>query len=153
MNSTIRFQQAEAEFAPLAAEQFAKRQLPAALGPAIARQESGFIVKAQNMGPGDKERGGAHGLCQVTLATARALGWEGSVADLLLPEINCALAAELCVANMHSVKTPLGSDEWIEDIAAMYNSGKVYKNAPRITAMQYVPNVLKYFKEYATVYK
>lgn len=146
------FQQNEAQYAPIAALAFKAAGLPAALGPAIARQESGFILRSQNLTGRDRERGGAYGLCQMTLTTARGLGWHGTVEELLIPETNCHLAAELCSINSERLELPVASDAWVEDIASLYNSGHMLKNAPRLTSRYYVPNVLKYFRIYSVQY-
>lgn len=137
------FKDRESTYLPILARAFAAKGLPPELGPALARQESGFIPTIENLGPGDKERGGSYGLCQMSLQTAKSLGYTGDVAGLKDPLINAALAADLCHQNR------LRPDcRAIRDVIAMYNSGKPYDRAPRVTAMTYVVNVLKYMAIY-----
>lgn len=92
---------------------------------------------------GDGLRGGAYGLCQVTLKTAKGLGFVGPVELLLKPEVNADLAAKL-VAQLHKRYTQLA------DVAAAYNSGKPYAKAPQVTRERYVPAVLEFAEGFAT---
>lgn len=145
------FKEREAKYLPILTKAFEVLGLPPALGPAIARQESGFIADIENLGPGDKERGGSYGLCQMSLKTAQSLGFIGTVEELKDPQINASLAADLCLHNLQKLQDHSNLQNVIRDLAAMYNSGKVFDKAPRITQMQYVPNVLKYYQQYSAV--
>lgn len=142
MGFTETFKKNEALYLPLLAQAFAARGLPPELGPAIGRQESNFDPNVSNLGPGDLERGGSYGLCQMSLQTAQALGYKGEVAGLHDPHINAALAADLFVENRKR-----HSD--LRDIIAMYNSGKPFDLAPTKTRAFYVQNVVAYMKMYA----
>lgn len=127
---------------------FQELSLPAALGLAIARIESNFNPIAINLGPGDKQRGGAYGLCQMTFRTAKALGFKGKPENLYEPKLNVSLAAKLCDANASRIKYKFDSLEWRQDILAMYNSGKSFKTAPAMTRLGYVPTALSFYTEY-----
>lgn len=113
------------------------KNLPVNWGLAIARQESGFRPWARNNIGGDKARGGAWGLFQVTLGTAQGLGYRGDGPGLLDPVVNADYAARL-VAELRN--------QWhsLQDVAAAYNSGKAYALAPATTRLVYCPRVLQF---------
>lgn len=122
---------------------FAARHLKPEWGFAFARQESAFKANATNRrDAGDLRRGGSFGLFQMSMMTARALGFKGSEKELLKPETNSQYAAEL-IEQLH--KRYQGN---LKDIAACYNSGKSFEKAPLVTQHNYVPNVLAYALEY-----
>lgn len=115
--------------------------------------ESAWDPGAQNHGPGDSARGGAWGLCQLTVTTALAVDdgvniWADEAGQrkperLLEPELNLKLACALITENGTRSASPIGSATWYQDIAALYNSGKLYAQAPRVTRETYVPRFLR----------
>lgn len=125
---------------------FQNERLPPEWGLAIARQESNFKPAALNMSRGDATRGGSWGLCQMSLLTARGLGYVGDAQQLTDPKTNAALAAKLCSELVFRFKT-----NNLADIAAGYNSGKRLKDAPVSTRTVYVPRVVKFAEEYRPV--
>jgi soluble lytic murein transglycosylase-like protein len=135
----------EALFVPMLRAAFAAQGMPPEWGPAIARTESAFVVEAQSNSAGDTRRGGSWGLCQMSYKTALALGYKGAPEGLLTPAVNAALAAKLCRMNMVQFRVAA-----LEDVAALYNSGKLYKAAPASTRTVYVPRVIKYAAIYRT---
>ena len=146
--------QNEDKYLPIVATAFANRGLPPELGCAIARQESNWNPKATASNPKDIARGGAFGLCQMTLQTAQELGHKDiTVEQLYDPAINASLAAELCVANLKRIRVAPGqtySDaaRWA-DLFSMYNSGRVVSKAPHITQTNYVPRCVQFMTVYA----
>ena len=136
------------KYGPIIAEAFAAAGLPIALGLSLAHHESHFDKKACSAAKGDLGRGGAYGVCQVTLMTARALGFKGTVDDLYDPAINADVASEICAGNAQRTKQVLGSDDWVKDMASLYNSGKILKDAPAFTVHYYVPPVLELYHRY-----
>lgn len=121
------------------AQTFAAQGLPPEWGPAFARTESGFVPTARSAALGDAKRGGSWGLCQVSFKTAQTLGYKGEPVGLLDPAINCGLAARLCRKNMHDYRV-----QTLQDVAALYNSGKRYKDAPGTTKTIYVVRVVRF---------
>ena len=117
--------------------------LPPEWGLAIARQESNFAPKALNMSVADSTRGGSWGLCQMSLLTARGLGYVGTAAGLTDPQVNADLAARLCRELVTRFKTTS-----LADVAAGYNSGRTFAKAPASTRTVYVPRVLKFAQDY-----
>jgi hypothetical protein len=117
----------ELGFGPIIRAEFAKLSLPPAWGMAIACFESQFNPHALADTGGDAGRGCAWGLCQMTLETAREMGYLGEPEGLYNPHINAALAAKLCQGNMRRV----GNE--IRDVYAAYNSGRPYNKAPART--------------------
>lgn len=134
----------EALYTVMLARVFAAEGLPPEWGPAIARTETNFMPNAHNGSLGDGLRGGSWGLMQMSYLTAQALGFEGAPQDLLVPERNAALAATLCRKNMQSFRVTQ-----LADVAALYNSGKRFAQAPASTRTVYVPRVLRF----AAIYK
>ena len=142
-------------YIPVVATAFKNAGFDPAFGCAIARQESNWTPDAKSNNSGDLARGGAFGLCQMTMKTAVALGHLSiTPKDLLDPAINASIAAELCVANAKHVrvtvlaKKPLNLEAYYEDLAALYNSGKVYKDAPFVTKGTYCVRVLEFWRQY-----
>lgn len=129
-------------YGPILRDAFAELGLPPVWGIAIARQESAFRAGACNNSGGDAARGGSWGLCQVSLQTARALGFEGGPQHLLDPATNARLAAQLC----SQLAARFGSN--LIDVAAAYNSGKSYQHAPE-SARDYAERVLAFSQQYA----
>lgn len=134
---------------PIIAQAFSHVGLPPTLGLALARQESDFRVDAVATHPADIARGGAYGALQMTLKTARGLGYQGPPEGLLDATENARWAAELCAQNAKRTKAPIGSQDWVYDLAAMYNSGRPFAKAPEVTRKDYAPRVWSFYKEYA----
>lgn len=137
------FTQREALYFPMLVAAFLRHNLPPEWGVAIARQESAFVATASNNRAGDATRGGSWGLCQMSLLTARGLGFTGTTAELLSPEINAELAATLCEQISKRIKT-----RELADVASAYNSGKPFAKAPTSTRTVYVPRVLMFATTY-----
>ena len=123
---------------------FIAHGLPAAWGLAIARQESAFRAGVSVLTGGDGVRGGSYGLMQMSMTTARGLGYAGDAKTLLIPTVNCMLSAKL-VAQLRSRYLNL------RDVAAAYNSGKPFDRAPHSTRTHYVPNVQRYAQEFGWI--
>ena len=117
--------------------------------------ESNWQVDALNASDAG---GGAWGLCQITERTALAMddlhptAW-GALdpirAPFVLtahPEINLQLAASLIAENAKRCGGPPLSLRWLQDLAALYNSGRTYDNAPAVTRNTYVPRFLRAFQ-------
>jgi len=132
---------------PVIVSEFKKQGMDPFLGLALAMQESAFVSTAVNLtDAGDRKRGGSWGILQMSLRTAQSLGYLGEPQGLL-DVCTCAeYAARLCKDNAKRGHT-------IKDLAAMYNSGKLYVKAPIITRAVYVKNVLKYHAEFSETYK
>lgn len=108
---------------------------------ATVKVESNFRPTASNMVGGDLQRGGAYGLVQMTLLTARGLGYDGEPNGLLDPVVNLDLGARLHAENLKRAKGNL------EDAISLYNSGKKYVLAPA-TTRSYVQKVLAAMAEF-----
>ena len=118
-----------------------------ALLAATVKRESNWDPNAINNTGGDAARGGAYGLAQVTLKTARALGYQGDPQGLLDPETNLRLAARLHKSNSQLLSSNGGLSQ-IEDVISRYNSGKAFANAPTYTKDVYVPGVKRALDQY-----
>ena len=68
--------------------------VPAALVKAIIAHESEFQQHATALTGGDGKRGGSYGLMQMSLATARALGFTGTAQDLYDPATNISYGTQ-----------------------------------------------------------
>lgn len=112
--------------------------LPAAYFFATIRAESNFDPNAMNLTGGDLARGGAFGLGQMTMRTARSLSFTGTAQDLLDPRTNLELVAKLHRANGAPNADP-------RDVFSRYNSGKSLARAPEVTRLNYVPKVMGFF--------
>lgn len=110
----------------------------------IIEVESNWNAKATNLVGADAGRGGAFGLTQMTLKTARAFDPSITGDDLLDPVTNLRIAGLLLAENAMR-----GSPEW-PDVAAMWNSGRRFDEAPEVTRYKYVPKVLAAANRYAT---
>jgi soluble lytic murein transglycosylase-like protein len=130
--------QREAMYFPLLVATSVHYGLPPEWLVAFAKVESSFHAKAINNSVPDKARGSSRGLCQMSLTTARALGFNGMPEDLFDPERNAMLAGKLCSMNKKSFAVTN-----LRDVAALYNSGKPYDKAPASTRLIYVPLILK----------
>ena len=101
---------------------------------ATIAQESGGDPQAGNFTGGDAARGGARGLMQMTLRTARGLGFEGDPDELFDPETNIRLGVML-------LKDGLRRHGAMADSSCAYNSGKPCARAPEFTTTHYLPGV------------
>ena len=110
----------------------------------IIEVESRWKPDATNLVGPDGARGGAFGLTQMTLRTARALR-PGITGDELLDwKTNLDVAGLLLAENARRI-SPL----W-PDVAAAWNSGRSFDTAPEVTRYDYVPKVLAAADRYAT---
>lgn len=132
------FDERLAYYRPIIEEACRFYDIPAAWLLAIAQQESRLRAAVITMSGGDGARGGSYGLCQMSLATARGLGYEGSPSELLLPRVNAHLAAHLVGKDRKRFGPKLS------DVSAAYNSGKPMSRAPATTREIYVPAVLAF---------
>lgn len=127
-------------------EAFRAVGLDPALGCAIISHESDWNVKARsNVHAADEKYGGAWGLCQMLVPTARRLGYTGDGPGLWDVDMHIDLYIKLLQANIKA----FGSDP--RDLAAAHNSGKPLAKAPKITRTLYVPAVMKKYKLWAKV--
>jgi soluble lytic murein transglycosylase-like protein len=110
---------------------------------AFARVESSFRAGAVNNSAGDLKRGGSRGLCQLSLKTAQAIGYKGTPEGLFDPITNANFAGLLIVINMHDFKV-----DSLEDVAALYNSGRRFAQAPPSTKLLYVPAIRRWAAYY-----
>jgi len=134
----------EALYGPIIRAAFEAEGLPGHWGMALARHESDFTADAQALAGGDARRGGSFGLCQMSLATARGeLGYSGDAEGLKDPGLNCELAARYFKVIMKRFKV---AD--LANVAAAYNSGRIYARAPKSTRTKYVPLILQHAKAY-----
>ena len=144
-------------FGPIIRAAFVAAGLPGELGMAIAKWESGGTFDPNlrsDPHATDEALGGAWGFCQMTFETAQGLGFKGQPQGLRDPQTNAALAAKLCAQNAKRSKAAFGSDAWVSDVAAAYNSGRIFSDPklPHVTRDTYVPHVLAYYHEYAQLY-
>lgn len=138
----------EAKYGPILRAAFVAEGLPGEWGMAISKWETGgtFDPNTVATDPRDLARGGSYGLCQMSLRTAQALGFQGDAKLLLDPWLNAHYAAALCAQNQRIV----GSD--LARVAAAYNCGcehVLQGTVPADTASLYVPHVVRYAAEYA----
>jgi len=110
----------------------------------IIKVESNWDARATNLVGPDGARGGAYGLTQMTLRTARAFDPDVTGEELLDPVVNLRFAGLLLAEN----RARAGAD-W-RDVAAMWNSGRPFDSAPEVTRYRYVPKVLEAANRYAT---
>jgi soluble lytic murein transglycosylase-like protein len=94
-------------------------------GLAFAMCESEFRPWWVNKTHGDGRRGGAFGLYQMTLATARSLGFLGEPEELLDLDINAHMAIKLIKDDLMK-----RGFKGLRDIACGYNSNCTYARAP-----------------------
>ena len=134
-----------AKYRPAIEQVCIARDIPTSWGLAFCRQESCFKADPpQSTDAGDIRRGGAYGLFQMTLATAQGLGYHGDGQGLLLPATNIALWAALVT----QLRKRFGADN-LKDVAAGYNSGHSYAEAPQErTRNPYTFNVVLFAKEF-----
>jgi soluble lytic murein transglycosylase-like protein len=110
----------------------------------IIKVESAWNPNATNLVGSDAARGGAFGLVQMTLRTARGFDPDVTGEQLLDPVTNLRFAGLL----LAEIRQRFGAD-W-RDVAAAWNSGKAFDYAPEVTRYKYVPKVLAAANAYAT---
>lgn len=103
--------------------------------------ESSWNEAATNLSGPDAARGGAWGLTQLTLTTAKALEPDVTGQELLDGVTNLRVAGLLLRDNARR-----SVDD--RDVAALWNSGKLYDRAPASTRNVYVPKVLNAARKY-----
>lgn len=129
------------------------------VGLALAKNESSFRARAVNNAGSDAERGGAWGLTQITLETARGVGFRGAGEELLDPARHMAWF----VAVLDEKAARVGHDP--RDLVSAWNSGRSYASlkAARDAATpgsatwsrlntsltSYVPKLMQSVNEYA----
>lgn len=106
-----------AEYCRLIDRSSAKYGVPARLVRAIIMVESGGDRHATAAAMGDKRRGGSYGLMQISLDTARALGYSGEAIGLYNAAINIDLGTQY-------LRDLLVQTDGVEDAAVSgYNAG------------------------------
>lgn len=130
-------------YEPLIKKIFNEQKLDPIFGMAIAMQESSFRTTAVAVTGGDEKVGGSYGLMMVSAKTSYALGFRGDPIDLCLPEIGILWASKVIKDDISWAKI---TD--FRDLVSVYNSGKLYANAPQCTRNVYVINVLKYAAQF-----
>jgi hypothetical protein len=132
---------------PLISEVFRACGLLPSWGLAFAMVETEFCPWKINQTHGDGRRGGAWGLFQMTLATARSLGFNGEPPELLDVERNTQLAAKLIRELAHRKDL-----KGLRDVACAYNSNHSYATAPMATkhhdARAYARRVVEWQDKY-----
>jgi len=122
---------------------------------AIAWVESGgtFDPGLINMTGGDLARGGSYGLVQMSLRTAKDLGYTGAGLDLCKPEVCTALAAELFVRNKKDLETANVLADFSR-LAAAYNCGTHHVIEATIpdSTLKYVTLAVSHMEHYAVQY-
>lgn len=114
--------------------------LDPALGCAIISHESDWNAEARsNVKAADEKYGGAWGLSQMLVPTARRLGYKGDGPGLWDVDTHLDLFIKLVQSNIRAVGM------LTEDLVAMHNSGKPLHRAPKITQNVYVPRVMKQY--------
>jgi soluble lytic murein transglycosylase-like protein len=130
-----------AKFVPMVIHAFRTAGLNPALGCALAAHESDWDPNAKVLTGPDGHLGGARGLFQMTLSTARDLGFAGDPSELFDPQLNTDLAVKLALRNA----AVIGSTSPAL-LAAAHNCGAghvVNHTIPRSTQNNYVPTILR----------
>lgn len=133
----------EKRFAEVFAKYSAMYDIPVEWLYAFARQESSMRPGIITRTGGDGERGGAFGLFQVTLKTARAYGFKGQPTELLDIDTNTYWACQ----DIKYWRARHGDS--ILDVYARYNSGKTYSRAP----LEHTRVAAKRVMTYVNLYK
>lgn len=111
---------------------------------AICEHESGLHPQARSpASASDEKYGGAWGLCQILLATAKDFGYTGDGPGLWDPALNLQFFAALTRRNIAAWKT---TD--VSDLICLHNSGKPLYKAPESTRTVYLPTVLKLYQKW-----
>ena len=129
---------------PIITEVFRRHDLLPSWGLAFALCESNFRPWVVNRTGGDGLRGGAWGLFQMTAKTALGLGYNGPDSGLLEPDINAEFAALLIGQLNRRYHNLL-------DVAAAYNSGKMFALAPDWPTKPYARRVVAEQARYAAM--
>ena len=142
------------KFLPLVSRAFANAGFYPEMGCAIAHHESSWDPAAKVLTGPDGNLGGAYGLFQMTLSTARDLGFAGTIDGLLDPYANVEWAVKLSLRNAKVLKTkaPLFIIPAHNCGAGHVKSGTV----PKSTTDQYLPAVLglmDYYRPLCSQYK
>lgn len=138
---------------------------PVLLLATIDTENAPWNPDALNTGAGDLGRGGAWGLCQITERTALAVDDRVPTSDpswtdldairapfvLTNPALNLQLGASLVAMNCERAQGVRMSEAWLCDVASLYNSGKLYADAPVRTLLEYVPRFLRNYRRRAGV--
>ena len=111
---------------------------------AIVEIESNWKPEAKNETGSDAARGGAYGLTQMTLRTAQSLRRNVTREQLLTAAGNLEIASMLMRENARRSRDP-------KDLAAMWNSGRVFDKAPEVTRETYVPRFLAARSKYSEI--
>ncbi len=120
--------------------------LDPALGCAIISHESDWNAEARsNVHAADEKYGGAWGLSQMLVPTARRLGYKGDGPGLFDVDTHIDLFIKLLQANIKA----FGSQP--DDLICAHNSGKPFKRAPKMTLDLYLPAVRKKYVLWAKV--
>lgn len=118
--------------------------LDPAFGCAIVEHESRWNSNARSpVSASDEKYGGAWGLCQILLTTAKDLGYTGDGPGLWDPKVNTELFIKLTLRNLHNLHIVS-----VQDLIAAHNSGKTYNNSPASTRNEYVPQVLDLYRRW-----
>lgn len=148
----------KAQLVKLAIEVASAQGLPPSWLLAIMEIESNFRADAKRLWGTDGKRGGAYGLCQMTVQTAKGLGFAGKPDELLDPKLNLTLAARL----LKQLSSQFGGV--LMDVACGYNSGKSCAACKKIsetdpdqarrarhgrTILFYAPTVVKFERRWA----
>lgn len=139
----MNFLERQNAYGPILRAAFELEGLPGSWGCAIARRESLFRPDTEVLTGGDGRRGGSFGLCCVSMKTAHdELGYAGDADGLKSAPTNATLAAKYCALLSQRHKT-----DDLHDIAALYNSGRLYDHAPESTHA-YVKDVVTFAQFY-----
>jgi soluble lytic murein transglycosylase-like protein len=139
----LTYRQRVARFTPIITRAFESLELNPYWGMALAKKESAFRPWVVNMtDPGDVRRGGSYGMFQMSLRTALDLGFHGTTAELLDPDVNAFWAARL-VGQLNDRYQNLA------DVASCYNSGKPLSKLPAWhRTRHYVREVMRFAEEF-----
>ena len=126
---------------------FTEQGLDPYFGLAICQHESNFNAHARSpISATDEKYGGAYGLAQITVATAKSLGFTGDPSALFDPNVNIQF---FCALTRHNISTWKTND--INDLICIHNSGRPQYKAPAITINQYLPVVLKLYAKWKDI--
>ncbi len=127
---------------------FPRYNLPPAWGKAIALWEGrgGLNPGARNLTGGDLKRGGAWGLNQITLQTAKEHGYTGTGVGLLNPVVNVDWMARILSNPIDKHGRHRAPPQSLQEAASMWNSGTYPGDGdtPAVTLTQYIPGVERY---------
>ncbi len=117
-------------------------------GQSIALWENRGVLDPSrvNMTGGDAKRGGAWGLNQITLQTAREHGFTGDPKELLDPRKNVEWIARILSAPIDKHGKRRDKPKTLQEAASMWNSGTYPQDGdtPQVTLNEYIPGVERY---------